>query len=111
MLADGMSASAADAMSSELASQLTPANFACVPDPSEGSDGLCKYHPDFHRVNVLPDGFELVVAESDEPADNDARILAWLAPEAHAECVNLDRSTPVENRSLYRLDGDVWFIK
>lgn len=110
MLASGMSATAANATADEIASKLAPSNFACVADASGASLGLCKYHPAFKRVNVLPDGFELVVSESDDTSNNDVRILAYLSPSTYAACQNISRKPLVSGRPLYRLDGDVWMI-
>jgi hypothetical protein len=110
MVKDGMTKAAAETYSTELASKLTAASFACVPD-SEGTPGLCKYHPAFKRLNVLPDGFELVVSDSDEMTNNDMTVMSFLSPETVTACRNSARKPPVSDRHLYRLDGDVWLLQ
>lgn len=111
MIALGSPPAFADSTADDLVAHLLPANFACVPGETEGGPGVCKYHPIFKRVNVLPDGFELVIGESDDVSDNDVRILAFTRPDVYAACANTYAKPPVDDRHLYRLDGDVWMMK
>lgn len=111
LVASGTPDAGATSIAADVVAKLTPANFVCVPDPSESTPGICKYHPAFKRVNVLPDGFELVVSDSDEAQNNDERILAILSPSDYAACQNVSRKAPLTNHGFYRLDGDVWFMK
>lgn len=59
---------------------LQPRNFSCSPNP-DGA-GFCAFRPIIHRVNVLPNELELVVARDLDfggaEAENEVALYTWL---------------------------------
>ena len=109
MVARGVPPAAVKANADALTAKLTANNFTCV-QPTPDSAGECRYHPAFHRVNVLPEGFELVVSESTiEPANGDDLVLYWESPTSYAECVNTAPPAPRSNLESAMGDFGAWF--
>ncbi|MCP3104598.1 hypothetical protein LZ198_37620 [Myxococcus sp. K15C18031901] len=94
-----------DAETDAWLSDFRASDFACVADAASATGGSCRFHVPVERVNVLPDGFELVFRQNPNPKHHDVvEVLSALnrqggTPGSIDHACDLNRFSDVSNES------------